>query len=305
VLLALVGITIGIFILASVISSSGQLASPLDDPLTRQLVEERIKPIGQVNIAGRETAPKVTPQAAPQGVAAERSGKEIVAATCASCHMAGVLNAPKLGNKDDWATRAEQGMATLVDHAINGYKSMPARGGNPKLTDEEIHKAIMYMLQYAGLPIEEGPSKATASAEPQVVAQPSPAASEPTASAASKPASEPAASAASKPASKPTAPAASKAEATVDIETFLASVDMEKGQTIYTNTCSACHGMGVAGAPKLGDKAAWGPRLAKGGEMLVARATEGFKAMPPKGTCMQCSKDDLRAAVAYMVAKSR
>jgi cytochrome c5 len=75
------------------------------------------------------------------------------------------------------------------------------------------------------------------------------------------------------------------------------------GQNIYQKSCQACHAAGIAGAPKLGDKAAWAPRIAKGNDALLLSVTNGLKAMPPKGTCMTCSEDELRAAVEYMVGQ--
>jgi cytochrome c5 len=78
----------------------------------------------------------------------------------------------------------------------------------------------------------------------------------------------------------------------------LASAD---GKKIYDTKCSVCHASGVAGAPKFGDKAAWEPRIATGMDAMLAVATTGKGAMPPKGTCMDCSDDDLKAAIQYMV----
>ena len=75
------------------------------------------------------------------------------------------------------------------------------------------------------------------------------------------------------------------------------------GQNIYQKSCQACHATGVAGAPKLGDKEAWAPRIAKGNDALLLSVTNGLKAMPPKGTCMSCSEDELRAALEYMVGE--
>ncbi len=73
------------------------------------------------------------------------------------------------------------------------------------------------------------------------------------------------------------------------------------GQKVYQASCQACHVAGVAGAPKLGDKDAWAPRIAKGNDALFSSVKNGLNAMPPKGTCMSCSDDELRAAIEYMV----
>ena len=77
------------------------------------------------------------------------------------------------------------------------------------------------------------------------------------------------------------------------------------GQKIYKQSCQACHANGVANAPKPGDKAAWAPRIATGIDAMLAVAKKGKGAMPPKGTCMGCSDDDLKAAIEYMVSQSK
>jgi cytochrome c5 len=73
------------------------------------------------------------------------------------------------------------------------------------------------------------------------------------------------------------------------------------GKATYDAKCGVCHAAGVAGAPKLGDKAAWEPRIATGMDAMLAIAVSGKGAMPPKGTCMDCSDDDLKAAIQYMI----
>ena len=77
------------------------------------------------------------------------------------------------------------------------------------------------------------------------------------------------------------------------------------GAETYTQACAACHQTGAAGAPKLGDKAAWGPRIAQGNDVLYTSAIKGKGAMPPKGGQMQLADDDIKAAVDYMVAQSK
>ena len=72
---------------------------------------------------------------------------------------------------------------------------------------------------------------------------------------------------------------------------------------VYTQSCAACHATGAAGAPKLGDQAAWAPRIEKGMDELMNTVLNGKGAMPPRGTCMACSDEDLRAAVEYMISQ--
>lgn len=72
------------------------------------------------------------------------------------------------------------------------------------------------------------------------------------------------------------------------------------GKAVYGKFCGVCHAAGVAGAPKKGDKAAWGPRVKQGMETLLKHAKNGLNAMPPKGTCASCSDAELQAAIVFM-----
>jgi cytochrome c5 len=85
------------------------------------------------------------------GVGADESGEQVYKQTCHVCHATGIAGAPKLGDKAAWEPRAAQGMDTLVKHATNGFKAMPPKGGNMSLTEDELRKAIQYMLGQAGV----------------------------------------------------------------------------------------------------------------------------------------------------------
>lgn len=76
-------------------------------------------------------------------------------------------------------------------------------------------------------------------------------------------------------------------------------------EDIYNTYCSACHNAGVAGAAKLGDVAAWSERLAKGVDVVYANAINGIGAMPAKGTCMDCSDDEIKKTIDYILDKSK
>lgn len=75
------------------------------------------------------------------------------------------------------------------------------------------------------------------------------------------------------------------------------------GEALYNKSCAACHGTGAANAPKLGDKAAWEPRVSAGVDGLLKSAIAGKNAMPPRGTCADCTDGDLRVAIEYMLSK--
>jgi cytochrome c5 len=78
----------------------------------------------------------------------------------------------------------------------------------------------------------------------------------------------------------------------------------ESGDAVYHGTCFACHGTGVLGAPKFGDKASWAPHIAKGKATLYKHALHGFKAMPAKGGNSGLTDAEVKAAVDYMISKS-
>ena len=103
-------------------------------------------------------------------------------------------------------------------------------------------------------------------------------------------------------------PAAAAATEAEPVATAEAGGDSGKGKEIYDSTCLVCHATGVAGAPKLGDAEAWGPRIAQGNDTLYDHAINGFMGagmMPPKGGKADLSDDDVKAAVDYMVAGSQ
>lgn len=77
------------------------------------------------------------------------------------------------------------------------------------------------------------------------------------------------------------------------------------GSEVYNAACMACHASGAAGAPVTGNASQWAPRIAKGMSSLVKSAINGLNAMPPKGGCFNCSDDEVKAAVEYIVGESR
>ncbi|WP_325097016.1 cytochrome c5 family protein [Marinomonas ostreistagni] len=77
------------------------------------------------------------------------------------------------------------------------------------------------------------------------------------------------------------------------------------GEAIYNQFCTACHSVGVAGAPKFGDAGAWAPRVAKGFDSLMSNAINGLNAMPPRGTCTTCSDEEIQGAIEYMTENSK
>lgn len=126
-------------------------AIPQDSPQVQKLVAmypnliARIAPYGKVCFDGEECDINIT-VLAPAVEGQARDGASIYKAICSTCHDAGLVGAPKTGTSD-WAARAAKGKATLYNHAINGFNAMPARGGSPDLSDEEVQNAVDYILE--------------------------------------------------------------------------------------------------------------------------------------------------------------
>ena len=75
-----------------------------------------------------------------------RTGAEVVNEVCAKCHATGENGAPRIGNLADWGPRMSQGITTLTKHAVRGYRSMPAHGGEITVTDLELTRAIIHLI---------------------------------------------------------------------------------------------------------------------------------------------------------------
>jgi cytochrome c5 len=105
--------------------------------MSEDAVAQRLKPVGEVVLAEADSTTGV------------RSGEQVVNAVCQTCHGAGLVGAPKIGDKAAWQTRLAQGAKTLHEHAIKGIRAMPPKGGNPSLSDAEVSAAVDYMLKQA------------------------------------------------------------------------------------------------------------------------------------------------------------
>ena len=231
----------------------------------------RIAPVGQFVAAD----PSV-----PKGVL---TGEQVYGKVCKTCHETGLAGAHKFGDKAAWAKVIAQGPDTTFSHALNGIRAMPARGGSADLTDDEVKRAVVYMLNNAGAGWKD-PTPAPAAVAAAAPAAPG-AAARPAAAAAPAPAVVAAAA--------PAPAAAAAAGAKPD------------GKKIYESTCVVCHGAGIAGAPKFGDHAAWAPRLKTGMDALYTAALKGKNAMPAKGGNTALSDADVKAAVDFMAAAAK
>jgi len=245
---------------------------------TSEAVASRIKPVADFKLVDAN-APKVF-----------KTGQQVFETTCTACHTAGVAGAPKFGDKAAWAPFIKTGYDAMVKVALHGKGAMPAKGGNPSLSDYEVERALVYMANKASASFKEpaapaqekaaAPAAAEVAAAAPVAAAPAPAAAAP-------------------------APAAPKAEAKTEAKPAAASATIDPaGEKLYKSVCFACHAAGVAGAPKFGDKAAWAPRMADGIDAMVQIAIHGKGAMPPRGGS-QATDAEMRAAVEYMAQAAK
>lgn len=148
----LMGVAVGLFFLARMIAIETEGRFVQEDPAVQAAIDERIAPIGQVALIGSAEAEAAAPAAAPAPVETTLSGPQVFNEACYLCHSApGVGGAPVVGDLAAWQPRIEQGLDTLVMHAIQGYMGeagfMPAKGGRVDLSDEEVASAVEYMVE--------------------------------------------------------------------------------------------------------------------------------------------------------------
>ena len=182
-------------------------------------------------------AAALPPGARAQGT--ELSGKEVVDAVCASCHASGAHGAPRIGDQQAWKKRASRGLSGLTANALKGIRQMPSHGGNQKLSDFEIKRAVAYMVNQSG-------GKWTEPMDKRVKSAP------------------------------------------------------RSGEEIVKAQCIKCHEAGKGGAPKIGDRDAWIPRLKDGLDNTVRSAINGHGGMPARGGMANLTDAEMRSAVIYL-----
>lgn len=211
-----------------------------------------------------------------------RTGEQIYTEVCASCHAAGLMNAPKFGDSIAWANRLNMGLNALVASAIKGKNAMPAKGGNPDLSEADIQNAVIYIANASGAnfkaPAVNAPIANLTSINTQAINN-------------------------TVTSAVPILPPVVKTTMVSASETPQ-SIPVNSGKQLYDTICMGCHAAGVAGAPKFGDKAAWASRSAKGMDALLASVIKGKGIMAARGGS-QASDADLKQAVQYMLAAAK
>lgn len=152
--LVIVSAVVGLlYFLAQVVSSN--TASASSSAQTEEQIVERLRPVAGFEMGATSKGPK--------------TGEEVFNSLCTACHAAGVAGAPKMGDAGAWGPRIAQGEATLFKHALEGFTgktgTMPAKGGNPALSDLEIQRAVVFMANKSGGSLAE-PAAPAADAAP-------------------------------------------------------------------------------------------------------------------------------------------
>ena len=263
VLYAFVVPVIVIVMLVMYVSSSHRPASG-SNAMTPEATTARIAPVGIVQVKDSSDLSTL------------KTGEQVFAGQCTSCHTAGLVGAPKFGDAEAWAPRIKTGYDALLHSALAGKGQMGAQGGGD-YADLEIGRAVVYMANKAGAKFDE-PKLPAAGASAAVAATAAPAAATPS----------------------PVAAATATAAPVVVAAQEPAQASAGAIPALYTQMCQTCHVAGVAGAPKLGDKAAWAPRLALGIDGLTASVIKGKGVMPPRGGST-ASDAEIKTVVTYMV----
>ncbi|MDN3552615.1 c-type cytochrome [Halomonas almeriensis] len=118
------------------------------DDMSHEAIAKRLAPVGELCLQGQDCGTQAA-SASSGGQSAGDSamgGEAVYNNACVACHDAGVAGAPKIGDSQAWSTRLEKGTERLYSNAINGFNAMPAKGGNPNLSDAEVEAAVDYLL---------------------------------------------------------------------------------------------------------------------------------------------------------------
>ena len=153
VILAFVVPVIVIILLATFVTGQ-KVGGAGSDAMTPEAIAERLRPVGTIAFAGAAGGPRPL-----------QDGEAVYKLACSACHATGAAGAPKTGDTGAWAPRLKQGYDTLVKHAVDGFKAMPAKGGNADLDPIEVARAVVHMANLSGAKFKEPAAPAVAVAK--------------------------------------------------------------------------------------------------------------------------------------------
>jgi cytochrome c5 len=149
----LAAITVGLMVLAGLISDRTSKQFQDQDPRKVEETLARIAPVARVAVAGQDNSALAPPATAPTAAAVDLPGEQVYQQVCTACHGAAVAGATKTGDKAAWAPRIAQGIDLLRKHSLEGYQGkagyMPPKGGRTDLSDQSVINAVDYMVKLA------------------------------------------------------------------------------------------------------------------------------------------------------------
>ena len=137
-----VGSLAGAIIIITAATTKYDFSQAEEPKIVENNTQEDIAPVAQVVVANESGS--------ESGSESSISADKIIKANCAMCHAGGLMGAPKIGDIALWAPRIAQGKDMLINNAIKGIRMMPAKGGNSRLTDEEVAAAVISMANASG-----------------------------------------------------------------------------------------------------------------------------------------------------------
>ncbi|NRR33170.1 cytochrome c5 family protein [Oxalobacteraceae bacterium] len=157
---------IGIVLLVQFVTTD-KLTGRGSDSQSPESIATRLRPVADEGFTFKDV----------NGPKTLQSAEAVYTAVCAACHASGAAGAPKFGDAGSWTARLAQGYDTLLKHAVEGIRAMPAKGGNPDLDDVEVARVVVYMANSAGGKFKEPAVPAPAAAPAAEGAAAAPAAS--------------------------------------------------------------------------------------------------------------------------------
>jgi cytochrome c5 len=149
----LVVVALVLLTLSRIIGNETQVPETFADAAYREGVEERVRPLVRVAVAGQDNSALVIKglaQASTIKLEIPKDGPALYDAVCKTCHATGLAGSPKTGDRAAWGPRIAQGKATLYEHALRGYTgksgAMPAKGGRTDLSDDLVKSGVDYLV---------------------------------------------------------------------------------------------------------------------------------------------------------------
>lgn len=139
---------IAIILLVKMVDSGVRTGSG-SDAMSHEAIASRIAPVALYNVT------IAAPEEESSGPKKLLTGEEVYNKLCMACHDAGIAGAPKKGDNASWAPRIAQGQDLLFKHSLEGLNAMPAKGGDPSLSDIEVERAVVFMVNQSGGSLQE------------------------------------------------------------------------------------------------------------------------------------------------------